>query len=62
MSAAESLATSLPRSTTLLELVTAVSESAKDEREVVATVLHLLRSGQVRLCGNFRDCDVDDLV
>ena len=40
--------------TTLLELVQAVSEVADDDREVVATVMHLLRSGRVRLVGNFR--------
>lgn len=40
---------------TLLELVTAISEVTEDDREVVATVLHLLRSGRVRLCGNFRN-------
>jgi hypothetical protein len=39
---------------TLLELVQAVSEVTDDDREVVATVRHLIRSGRVRLCGNFR--------
>ena len=39
---------------TLLELVQAVAEVTDDDREVVATVLHLLRSGRVRLSGNFR--------
>jgi hypothetical protein len=39
---------------TLLDLVVAVSEHARSEAEVVATVLHLLRSGRVRLCGSFR--------
>ncbi|MDJ0789920.1 MAG: hypothetical protein QNK05_24245 [Myxococcota bacterium] len=41
--------------TTLLELVQVVSEVARNEREVVATVKDLLRSGRVRLTGNFRD-------
>lgn len=41
--------------TTLLELVRAVSETTDDDREVVKTILHMLRSGSVRLCGNFRD-------
>ena len=45
----------LPLTTTLLALVRAVSESADDDAEVVATVRHLLSSGQVRLCGSFRD-------
>jgi hypothetical protein len=40
---------------TLLELVQAVGEVTDDDREVVAAVIHLLESGQVRLCGNFRD-------
>jgi len=42
------------RETTLLELVQAVSSVASSDAEVVATVLHLLRSGRVRLCGSFR--------
>ena len=43
-----------PREVTLLELVQAVSEETEDDREVVAIVNLLLRSGRVRLCGNFR--------
>lgn len=43
-----------PAETTLLDLVRAVSEQTEDDREVVATVLHLLRSGRVRLVGSFR--------
>ena len=43
-----------PRDLTLLELVRTVGEITDDEREIVATVLHLLRSGRVRLRGNFR--------
>ncbi len=39
---------------TLLDLVWAVSEAADSEAEVVATVLHLIESGRVRLCGSFR--------
>ncbi len=39
---------------TLLELVCVVNEFATNEAEVVATVTHLVRSGRVRLCGNFR--------
>lgn len=49
------------RSTTLLELVRAISEVTDDEREVVATVLHMLATGQARLCGNFRGSSVEDL-
>ena len=51
-----------PRSTTLLELVRAIGEVAEDDREVVATVLHLLRSGRVQLCGNFRGAPADDFA
>ncbi len=40
---------------TLLELVRAVSEETENDTEVVETVLQLLRSGRVHLCGNFRD-------
>lgn len=46
---------------TLLELVGAVCEVSDDDHEVVATVVHMLSSGRVRLCGNFRGCRVDDL-
>jgi hypothetical protein len=48
-----------PRQVTLLELVAAVADSADDDREVVATVLHMLRSGSVMLCGNFRNESLD---
>jgi hypothetical protein len=43
-----------PVDTTLLDLVQAVSQETEDEREVVATVLHLLRTGRARLVGSFR--------
>jgi len=43
---------------TLWELVWAVSQVADNEREVIATVAHMLESGSVRLCGNFRDCTI----
>jgi hypothetical protein len=39
--------------TTLLDLVHVLSQSI--EHEIVATVSELLRSGRVRLTGNFRD-------
>jgi hypothetical protein len=39
---------------TLLDLVTAVSEHARNEAELIATVVHLVNSGIVRLCRNFR--------
>ena len=40
---------------TLLDLVQAVCDVTEDDSEVVATVRHMLRSGRVRLCGNFRN-------
>jgi hypothetical protein len=49
--------------TTLLDLVSAVSAHARSDAEVVATVVHLVNSGAVRLNGNFRGArfDLDDL-
>ena len=44
-----------PLSTTLLELVEAVSDASNNEHEVVATIAHMLRSGRVRLTGCFRN-------
>jgi hypothetical protein len=40
--------------TTLLELVRTIGEITDDEAEIVATVIHMLRSGHVELAGNFR--------
>jgi hypothetical protein len=37
---------------TLLDLIQAVSDVAANDREVLATALHLIRSGQVRLSDN----------
>lgn len=45
--------------TTLLELVKAVSDSATTDAEVVATVVHLVNSGIVQLCGTFRGARFD---
>lgn len=36
---------------TLRDLISAVSEYAEDENEIVATVVHLVQSGRVRLAG-----------
>jgi len=44
---------------TLLDLVKAVSEHAPSEAEVIATVVYLVNSGQVRLCGNFKGARFD---
>jgi hypothetical protein len=49
-----------PRAVTLLELVCAVGAVTDDDREVVATVCYMLRSGRVRLAGNFRGTPVDE--
>ena len=46
---------------TLLELVCVVNEFATSEAEVVATVAHLVRSGRVRLRGNFRGSLLEDI-
>ncbi len=51
-----------PEPVTLLELVDAVCDVTDDEKEVVATVLHMLRSGAVKLYGNFRGAKIDDLA
>jgi hypothetical protein len=45
--------------TTLLELIQAIAEETDDDREIVATVLHLLHSGRVRLAGNFRGLRIE---
>lgn len=37
---------------TLQDLISAVSEYADDENEIVATVTHLVKSGKVRLAGS----------
>ena len=47
------------QSTTLLDLVRAIGEVTDDDREIVATVLHMLRSGRIRLSGNFRGVRFD---
>jgi hypothetical protein len=41
-------------STTLLDLIRAVGELTEDDREVVDTVVRLLRQGRFRLVGSFR--------
>lgn len=51
----------VPYATTLLELVRVVGEITEDDREVVATILHMLESGHIRLTGNFRNALPDDL-
>jgi predicted nucleic-acid-binding protein len=44
--------------TTLLELVRALTEVTRDEHEIVATVLHMVREKRVQLNGSFQDRDL----
>ena len=44
--------------TTLLDLVAAVASVSHSDAEVVATVQHLINSGQIRLIGHFTGADV----
>ena len=44
-----------PDSINLLELVEAVAEFSESEQEVVATVMHMLRSGRVQLRGTYSE-------
>jgi hypothetical protein len=37
---------------TLLDVIQAVSAVAASDQEILATVAHLINSGQVRLCGD----------
>lgn len=49
----------MPPRVTMLELVTAVAESAKSDQEVMATVVHMVNSGMVRLDGKLRGARFD---
>jgi hypothetical protein len=44
-----------PDSISLLDLVEAVAEFSDSEKEVVATVMHMLRSGRVQLRGAYSE-------
>lgn len=55
-----SIAATEPHPCTLLELVRVLSEITNNENEVVATALHMICSGSVRLIGNFRDARPED--
>ena len=57
---AAEVAGTLSHAVTLLELVTAVCDVTEDDREVVATVVQMLHSGQIKLCGNFRGAAISD--
>lgn len=43
----------------MLDLVQVVSEYARSEDEIVATVTYLINSGKVLLCGNFAGARID---
>lgn len=49
-------------STTLLNLVQAISLAADNDQEIVATVAYLINSGKVRLCGTFAGARIDLVV
>jgi len=49
----------MARMTTLLDLVNAVNEYARSEAELIATVVYMVNSGQVRLCGTFKGSRFD---
>jgi len=44
---------------TLLELVDAVADHARSDAEVIATVVYMVNTGAVRLCGNFKGARFD---
>ena len=44
---------------TLLELVNAVADYAPSDAEVIATIVYMVNSGAVRLCGNFKGARFD---
>jgi hypothetical protein len=47
------------RSLTLLDVIQAVSEVAASEQETLATVVDLINSGKVRLCGKSAGATID---
>ena len=49
----------MTRNITLLDLVNAISEQARSEAEVIATVVYLVNSGRVQLCGTFKGARID---
>ncbi len=44
-----------PEEVSLLDLVDAVAEFSDSEKEVVATVMHMLRSGRVQIRGSYAE-------
>jgi hypothetical protein len=53
----------MARDTTLLDLVNALADHARSDAELIATVVYLVNSEAVRLCGTFRGSrfDPDDV-
>ncbi|MFN8545248.1 MAG: hypothetical protein U0807_13725 [Candidatus Binatia bacterium] len=49
----------MARRVTMLELVQAIAAHARTDAEVVATVVYLVNSGKVRLCGAFAGARFD---
>ena len=49
----------MKRDVTMLELVTAVTEHTGTEGEAIATIVHMVNSGAVRLCGTFSGARID---
>lgn len=49
----------MPPRVTMQELVAAVAENAESEAEVVATVVHMVNTGLVRLDGKLRGTRFD---
>ena len=45
---------------TLLELVDAICDVTDNDAEVIATVISMLESGRVELCGNFKGHPLSD--
>jgi hypothetical protein len=52
----------MARDVTLLDLVSALVERTRTDAELIAAVVHLVNSGTVRLCGNFRGARFDPRV
>jgi hypothetical protein len=52
----------MPRDTTMLELVSALSAHARSEDDVVAWVVALMSSGAIRLCGVFKGTRFEALI
>jgi len=47
------------RDVTMLELMTVLTERTRTEAEAIATIVHMVNSGAVRLCGTFSGARID---